>query len=157
MRTPDQYRIEKSRISVTLRLMGGERLHGAIFVQPSIYGHYGREEPMHLFNAAEPFFPIETDDGAVLLIAKDRVVEVEGVTLSEEDDLRRVSARPVTLTITLADGVVRTGSIYLEMPSDRPRLLDFLNQYHQRFFAMYVDDDVFLINARAIEHVRPRD
>ncbi|MDQ3698363.1 MAG: hypothetical protein M3373_10110 [Gemmatimonadota bacterium] len=157
MLSPDQYRLEKNRIAVALRLLSGERVRGFIFVQPSNYYHVGHEEAIDLFNAPEPFFPIETDKGDVLLLAKDRVIEVEGVVPSEQDDLRRASARQVELTVTLADGVVRTGGVLLEMPSDRPRLLDFLNQISQRFFALYVDEDVYLINRSAIDQVRPRD
>lgn len=157
MLSPDQYRIEKSRIAITLRLQGGEHVRGYIFLQPSAYLHLGREEPLDLFNSPEPFFPVETEDGEVRLVAKDRVVEVEGIPATSDDDFRRASARDVTLTLTLADGVVRTGCAYLEMPSDRPRLLDFLNTMTQRFFPLYVGEDIHLVNARAIEHVRPRD
>ena len=157
MMTPDQYRIEKTRVAVTFRLMSGERMRGAIFVNPFIFHHVGQEEPLNLFNAQDPFFPIETEEGEVLLVAKDRLVEVEGVQLTDDDELRRASARPVTLTVTFVDGFVRTGCVYLEMPADRPRLLDFLNRYAERFFPLYVGDDVYLVNTRAIEHVRPRD
>lgn len=157
MLSPDPYRIEKSRVAVVLRLRSGERIRGAIFVQPSAYLHFEREEPVDLFNAAEPFLPVEVDGGDVLLVAKDHVVEVEGAMGAHDDDLRLASARAATLTVTLSDGVVRTGKVFLEMPSDRARVLDYLNSIHDRFFVLHDEDEIYLINARAVEHVRPRD
>src|SRR5690348_9884529 len=116
-----KYRIEKQQLSVTLVMLGGEAINGHIFVQPSAF-HYGvPEEPLHLFNSPEPFLPLEQDDGDVLLVAKDRVLEVVGVAPSEEDEVRRLCARPALLEITMGGGVVHLGSMRLETPSDRPR------------------------------------
>lgn len=152
-----KYRIEKEQIAVTLIMLGGEAIHGHIFLQPSAF-HYGvPEEPLHLFNAPEPFLPLAQDDGDVLLVAKDRVVEVTGFAPKEEDELRRQSARPALLEITLGGTIVHLGSIRLETPSDRPRLQDFLNHCTDRFTTLYTTEGVRLINVRLIDRVRPLD
>jgi hypothetical protein len=41
------------------------------------------------------------------------------------------------------------------MPTARPRLLDFLNRYAQRFVVLYAAGGVCLVNRMLIEHVRP--
>jgi len=152
-----KYRIEKERIAVTLIMLGGEEIHGHIFVQPSAF-HYGvPEEPLHLFNSPEPFLPLEQDDGDVLLVSKDRVLEVVGVAPSEEDEVRRLCARPALLEITMGGGIVHLGSMRLETPSDRPRLQDFLNYCSDRFTTLYTTEGVRLINVRLIDRVRPLD
>lgn len=151
------YRIEKQRLAVALSFQDGSSVHGHIFVQPSPYGYNGHEAPIDLFNAEDPFLPLELDDGVVLLVAKRRVVEVSGVEPGDEDDLRLASMRSVTLELTLAGGLVRHGSVLLEMPSARPRLLDFLNQLSERFLPLYTDGGIVLINAQMIERVRPQD
>jgi hypothetical protein len=155
-----QYRIEKDRLAVTIRLHGGERVNGYIFVQPSIYRHLGREEPVDVFNAPEPFFPLQSELGT-LLLAKDRVIEAwpaETEPEEEEDEMRHASARAVGVQLTLTDGSERCGTILLELPSDRPRVLDFLNTMTDRFISMYDEDGALhLVNTRAIERVRPLD
>jgi hypothetical protein len=152
-----KYRIEKQRIAVTLRMIGGDEIHGHIFVPPRPYGYGAPEEPIHLFNAPEPFLPLVQGDGEVLLVAKDRVVEVAGITAHDDDAVRRESARQALLEITLADGVVHLGSMRLETPSDRPRLQDFLNHHPGRFATLYTTEGVRLINVRLIDRVRPLD
>ena len=153
----DDYRIEKERLAITLTLIGGEQVRGHIFVQPPAYAHRGREESIDLFNDPEPFFPLEIEGGEMLLVAKDRVAEVSGIKAAEDDDVRRASARMALLQVKLTGGIAFFGSMRLELPSDRPRLLDYLNGCTERFLTLYTDRDVRLVNRAMIECVRPLD
>jgi hypothetical protein len=153
----DDYRIEKERLAITLTLIGGEQVSGHIFVQPLAYAHRGREEPIDLLNDPEPFFPLEVNGGEMLLVAKDRVVEVSGIKTAEDDEVRRATARMALLQVTLTGGIVHFGSMRLELPSDRPRLLDYLNCSTDRFLTLYADRDLRLVNRAMIERVRPLD
>lgn len=153
----DEYRIAKERIEVTITLVGGATMHGYIFVQPPMYGHTGHTEPAALFNDSEPFFPLELGTGEVLLVAKSRVVEVASLQMSEEDELIRTSAPMALLEITLAGGITHFGSMRLEVRTDHPRLLDYLNDCPDRFLALYTDHGVRLVNRALIECVRPLD
>lgn len=150
------YRIEKDRLAITIRLEGGDCIEGFIFVQPSVYRHLGREEPIDLFNAPEPFFPLVQEDGATLLVAKDRVTEAWPIQPSDDDALRLAAAR-AELELTLRDGTIHRGSVLLELPSDRPRLLDALNSHRERFLALHAADAIRLINTHAIKCIRPLD
>lgn len=153
------YRIAKQRCELTLRLADGAPINGTIFVHPSIYRPTGFEEPIDVFNGSEPFFPMELEDGEVVLLAKDRVVEVwgAGLEVSDDDELRRASARSVTLEITIAGGVVHVGTVLLEMPAERPRIIDFLNNQRDRFLSVHAADGMRLINRSLIDRVRPLD
>ena len=151
------YRIEKDQIAITIHLDGGDCVEGFIFVQPSVYRHLGREEPIDLFNAPEPFFPIVCRDGTTLLVAKDCVVEAWPVQPSDDDELRLAGTHAALLEVTLRDGTSHCGTVPLELPSDRPRLLDFLNSHHERFLALHAADAIRLINTRAIKSIRPLD
>ena len=44
-----------------------------------------------------------------------------------------------------------------EMPAERPRLLDFLNRYAQRFLTLYSAGGIRLINRELIERVKTMD
>lgn len=151
------YRIEKERLAVTVTLASGDVVRGHVFVQPSIYGTQGHDGPHALFNGPEAFFPLELEDGGVLLIAKSRVADVSGASELADDELRRASAREAMMEITLAPGLSYLGSVLLELPSDRPRLLDRLNDTGERFLTLYTSDGVRYINRALIERVRPLD
>jgi hypothetical protein len=153
----DDFRIQKERLEITLTLIGGEQLRGRIFVQPLAYPRHGREEPIDLLNEPDPFFPLEVDGGEMLLIAKDRVLEVSGIRAAEDDEVRRASARMALLEVKLTGGIAHFGSMQLELPSGRGRLLDHLNGCTERFLTLYTDRDVRLVNRALIERVRPLD
>src|SRR6478672_4669876 len=73
----NEFRIQKDRLAAVLVTVGGERLAGELFVQASPRNRYGREEAADILNSAEPFFPMLTHDGALFIVAKDRVRELE--------------------------------------------------------------------------------
>jgi hypothetical protein len=153
-----EYRIEKGRRPVVLTTVGGDTVAGDVFVQPYARHRSGPEEPADVLNADEPFFPLVTGEGETLLFAKDQVAEVECSLASEDDDQQRVAGmRSALVEVHLAGGAVRTGFLYLETPTDRPRLLDFLNRLQHRFVALQGADGVRLVNRRLIAHVRPLD
>jgi hypothetical protein len=153
----DAYRIEKERLEVTVTLVGSGELHGYIFLQPKVYGYASHSEPVALFNDRELFFPLELDNGEVLLLSKARVADISGLPLAEEDELVRASSPMALMEVTLTGGVTRLGSMRLEVRADRPRLLDYLNDIHQRFLMLYSDNGVRLVNRELIERVRPLD
>lgn len=152
-----EFRIEKDRCAVRLSLVSGETITGAMFVQHVGEGDPRRESARDVLNSPERFFPIETADGETLLVAKDRVVEVLAELPTDDDELRRVSARSALLDIVLSGGVVRSGIVLLEMPTGQPRLLDYLNRLSDRFLVLYAPEGTRLVNRALIERVLPRD
>ena len=151
------FRIAKSRTSVQLTLRGAGCLSGDMFVQSYSRRGDDPENPADILNDAEPFFPLALEDGDTLLIAKDQVLEAQLDHAPEEDPDLRSSVRAASVQVVLAGGAARTGTLHLEVRSDRPRLLDFLNLHDQRFFVLHSSDGVRLINRRLVEHVRPLD
>jgi hypothetical protein len=153
----DWYRIEKQRLAVTLKLLGGVSVRGHVFLGPTARGYHDGEDPVRVFNAPEPFLPIELESGEVLLVAKNRVEEVWGMTLAAEDDVRLASARSMRLEVRLAGGSAHCGCVAVELPAQQARLLDFLNQHDARFLTLHTPEGTRLLNTRQIESVRPLD
>jgi len=151
------FRIEKGRTSVLLTMAGAGSLSGEMFVQSYSRRGDSPENPEDILNDAEPFFPLALGDGNTLLIAKEQVLEAHLEDAVGEEPERRTGVRAAAVELTLAGGTARTGTLYLEVRADRPRLLDFLNKYEQRFFLLHSSDGVRLINRHLIEHVRPLD
>ena len=151
-----EFRIEKERLPVVVVTTAGDRMFGDIFVQAYIRHRSGREEPSDIMNGPEPFFPLAVASGEMVLISKDWVREVEIVGEARADDAAMAS-QPATVEITVSGGPTRSGRVYLEVPFDRPRLLDFLNRFDQRFLALHTDDGTRLVNVRLLERVRQLD
>jgi hypothetical protein len=128
-----------------------------MFVQSCARHRSDREDPADIMNDREPFFPLETDQGETLLIAKARVVELVGDLPSRRLDAAGIAAPGVTVAITLVGGTVRTGSLHLDTPGPAPRPLDFLNHSSERFLALHESLGVRLINRDLIERVHPLD
>ena len=132
-------------------LTDGSRLEGEVFLRPVSRFRSRPEEPSDLLNDDEPFFALMRS-GEAVLVAKSNVALVEtSVGEGEDTDLATLG---VPVEVTLNDGSVHTGSIFLETRSDRPRLLDFLNSYSPRFLPVIDARQVFLVNTQIIAHVR---
>jgi hypothetical protein len=151
------YRIEKDRSLVVLTTVGGERILGEMFVQAYARHRIGPEEPRDVINDEELFFPLQQLDGETLLISKEHVLELEIEDPDRVDAESEMWARAARVEITMAGGTRRTGMVFLEVPFDRPRLLDFLNRFHERFITLRTEHGVSLINRRLVELVRPLD
>ena len=145
-----EYRIEKLRRPIAVTLRDGNRLEGEVFLRQVSRYRSRPEEPTDLLNDPEPFFAMAMD-GRALLVAKSSVVRVDTHFESTDEDLASLG---MPVEVTLTDGSVCSGSIFLESPSDRPRLLDFLNSYHGRFLPVVDATRVVLVNTQTIAHVR---
>jgi len=151
------FRIVKGRTSVQLTLSGDSALSGDMFVQSYSRRGGDPERPADILNDAEPFFPLALEDGNTLMVAKNQVIEALIEHAPDENPELRSAVRDAAVEITLAGGASRIGTLRLEVRSERPRLLDYLNLYEQRFFCLYSSNGVRLINRHFIEHVRPLD
>lgn len=146
------YRIEKIRRQLSVVLTDGSRLEGEVFLRPVSRYRSRPEEPLDLFNDdAEPFFALQQNRDSVL-IAKSNVSRAE-LPVPDEDD-SNLAAVGVPVEVTLVDGSVCTGSIFLETRADRPRLLDFLNSYSARFLPVIDARQMVLVNKDTIARVR---
>lgn len=146
-----EYRIEKLRRHVSVVLINGSRLDGEVFLN-SVSRHASRpEEPADLLNDEEPFFAL-LKDGDPVFIAKSGVARAE--TSYQPSGEFDVVGLGVPVEVTMTDGSICTGSIFVESRADRARLLDFLNGYRHRFLPVVDKQQVILVNTRTIAHVR---
>jgi hypothetical protein len=152
MRTSNEYRIEKVRRPVHVVLTDGSELDGDVFLKPVSRYRSRPEEPIHLLNDNEPYFALMRE-GTAMLVAKASVARA--VTTAPVDDDDVAFATPgIPVEVTMTDGSVCTGCIFPESRAGRPRLLDFLNTYRDRFLPVVDARQVFLVNTNTIAHVR---
>jgi hypothetical protein len=157
--TANLYRIETTRKAVILTMLGGEEVRGNVFIHFSSYRPFELEDVSELFNSESPFFPLELDNAEVILVAKERVAEIAADRSEAPSDLppRDPPSPTALLQVLLVGGEVRLGSIRLDAPPDRARVLDYLNALRSRFLTLYTSNEARLINRSLIDRVRPLD
>jgi len=157
--TANLYRIETTRKAVILTMLGGEEVRGNVFIHFSSYRPFELEDVSELFNSETPFFPLELENSEVILVAKERVAELGADRSDDPSELPPPDPRSPTalLQIVLVGGEVRLGSIRLDAPPDRARVLDYLNALTSRFLTLYTSNEARLINRSLIDRVRPLD
>jgi hypothetical protein len=148
------YRIEKVRRSVEVTLSNGSRLDGVVFCQAVGRFRAGPEEPLDLLNDHDPFLPLVVADGSIRLVQKAHVA-VMGTALPDGDDAVDTGVLGMRVSFTLVDGSAHVGTIFPELPPDRPRLVDFLNDTPLRFLPLFTADQLRLVNRVHIAYVRP--
>lgn len=153
------YRVQTAQKAVILTMLGGEELRGNVFIHPSSYRPFELEDVSELLNAGSPFFPLELETGEVVIISKERVAEAAANRGEDASDHppRGTPSPTALLQVLLVGGEVRLGSIRLEAPPDRARVLDYLNALTSRFLTLYTSNEARLINSSLIERVRPLD
>jgi hypothetical protein len=153
------YRIETTRKAVILTMLGGEELRGNVFIHFSSYRPFEMEDVSELLNADTPFFPLELSNEEVILISKERVAEAAADRGEDAPDQppREAPAPTALLQVVLIGGEVRLGSIRLDAPPGRARVLDYLNALTSRFLTLYTSNEARLINRSLIDRVRPLD
>ena len=146
-----EYRVEKLKRPLAVVLTDGQRLEGDVFLRPVSRYRSQPEDPVDMLNDSDPFFVLVSSAGAVL-VSKANVSHAETSYEGAADFEAPVLGVPVEVTLT--DGSVCKGNIFLETRSDRPRLLDFLNSYRGRFVPVVDIRRIFLVNTQTIAHVR---
>lgn len=153
------YRIETTQKAVILTMRDGEVLRGNVFIHFSSYRPFELEDVSELLNADTPFFPLELENSEVILVSKERVAEAAADRSDDAFDqpARETPTPTALLQIGLVGGEVRLGSIRLDSPPDRARVLDYLNALTSRFLTLYTSNEARLINRSLIARVRPLD
>ena len=151
------YRIEKTGVPVALLTTSGERLTGEVFLQPYVQHRRGREQVSDLLNGVEPFFALRCADGAIRFLQKERLAEAALLEPMQEDDGGHLGAREAVVELMLATGESYTARVHYEVPTARPRLLDWLNRLEQRFILVHAETGLRLVNWRLLNAVRLLD
>ncbi len=148
----NDFHIEKTRLPVVLITTGGERLTGDLFVVGNPRNPSGHEDAPDVLNAPEPYFPLATLSGRVLLCAKSHVREL----IIARDDVVEpdwsIGAR-ADIAVQIAGGGLHSGTVFIAQQTAHQRVLDYLNRVGDRFLQLFTAQGVVLINREAIVHV----
>jgi len=147
--------VDTRRERAEILLTGRRLITGDIYLQQVAEMHSGPESPVDFLNRQEEFFAVMLDGEQPVFLAKSQVLYVRLPPQPTIDDPDRESAaRRLQLEIELTDGSVVEGLVAIELPPNRPRLLDFLN-FVSGFFALTAPEAVLLLNKRHIRVASP--
>ena len=149
------YRIEKTRLPVTVTLIGGATLEGDLFVRASSRYAQRLEDAPEVLNAPPPFFPMALASGEIALVAKAHVYSLRGGPGAIHQDFSL--GTPATVELFLNDGERVTGRVLIEPRRAHTRVLDFLNNVEERFFTVFPKHGLLLVNRAQVVRVRPLD
>ncbi len=152
---PNAYRIEKTRLPVTVTLIGGATLEGDLFVRASSRYAQRLEDAPEVLNAAQPFFPMALTSGEITLVAKAHVYSLKGGPGAIHQDFSL--GTPSTVELFMNDGERVTGRVLIEPRRAHTRELDFLNNVEERFFTVFLKHGLLLVNRAQVIRVRPLD
>ena len=149
----DWAKTERRPVRVTLA--EGLVITGDIHLQPRVAWRDGPETPLELLNREDAFFPVTLTGQEVVFVAKAQVAAL-GFRPSEEptDVARQTAMRNIPLEIMLVGGTELKGVAVSELPPNKSRALDFLND-SASFFLLVTEDGHVCLNRRFVRAARP--
>jgi len=143
----DSQRISKETCNVLFALADGREIWGEVFL--NLFGelHGGPQRVGELLNGDEPFIPIKTEEGTLLihllqLVSAQVASEVELNELMTLGEHYRVKVQTVL-------GKSIDAEVYVDLPEGGRRVKDFMNR-SQGFLRFIVGDQVLYMNRNFI-------
>lgn len=133
-------------------------VHPEGLVYGSLYLSVGEDEqavedPLTVLNRDWPFLVLKRKNpDEIRFYNRSSIIRVEYEEATPEDS----HITSISCHIVMMDGSTIDGMIHEELPSDRARLYDYLNQENNRFLKVYTADNlVCLLNKSYVIQVRP--
>lgn len=119
--------------------------------------HDGPETVLELLNRPEGFFAFQpAPNGEVLLVSKQQTVSLSIERQAPIADPARLSAaRMLGVELVLAGGSKLGGWASAELPEGHARLLDYLNEPPEPFFAVWTHAATLYVNRAFVLYARP--
>ena len=120
------YRVEKSELPVVVFQADGSVMKGVVFLSATAYSHMGKQTLLDLLKEPGEFFPFRSDTGNFCVTNKQTITHIRFDPPVQEDDYQSLGDRE-EVDIKFVGGEQRSGTVTIEMPEGRNRLLDFIN------------------------------
>lgn len=150
MNTEDR-KIAKNRRQVLFTLADGSEVCGKVFLSLYEATHHGPQRVGELLNGEEGFIPVETEEGTVHLNVANIVCAV--TPLAEEGDDLMTLGEKYRVRVSTLGGKEIKGDVFVNLPHERCRVSDYLNQA-ERFCRIYLPDEIAYLGTRYMLAVR---
>ena len=147
------YRVDKSEQPVVLFQADGSVMKGVVFLSACAYSHIGRQTLADLLREKGMFFPFRSDAGGFCVTNKTTITNIR-YERAETDQEFAPLGTPVEVQVNFVGGEQLRGTVIIEMPEGRNRLVDFVNSM-SGFFPLRSDDAHYLVNVAQIRDISP--
>ncbi len=144
-------KIVKNRRLVVFTLADGSTVEGKVFLSLYEACHERPQRVGELLKGDDAFIPVETADGMIHL----NIINIVAAQTSlgeEGDELMRLG-EPYKVQIATTLGTVIEGQVFVNLPHDRSRVSDYLNQ-GDRFCRVFFAEKIVYVGTRFILSVR---
>jgi len=149
--------VEKRMVPVTMRCRDQQVIKGDLFLSLVAKNHIGKETVLDFMNETEDFFVLKVATApSINIINKARIMEVS-VALDVEItdlDMEAMGIKEEPMTVVFNDNFKLSGKAFIDLPPEKSRTIDFLNQ-GDRFFLLVTDHTAHIVNRRHISYVIP--
>lgn len=150
----DDLRVPKRRIPVEVLLPGGRTCKMAMFLSEVAADHTGPERPSDLLNGGDDFVPAFDETGKAMTFLNRSTIAAVRLDPALDADVEEDVSIPTEheVELLLQDGTSLRGLVSYLRPSERSRLVDFLNEAPP-FFRLIDAAVLVLVNKRHVVRV----
>lgn len=149
--------VEKRTVPVTMRCRDQQVIKGDLFLSLVAKSHIGKETVLDFMNESEEFFVLKVaSTPSINIVNKARIMEASVALDIEISDLdvEAMGVKEEPMTVVFNDNFKLSGKAYIDLPPEKSRAIDFLNQ-KERFFLLVTDHTAHIVNRRHISYVIP--
>lgn len=150
----EDLRVPKRRTPVEVLLPGGASRAMALFLSEVAADHTGQERPSDLLNGGDDFIPAFDEGGKAMTFLNRSAIAALRLDPSLDKDVDEDVSIPTEheVEILLQDGTSLRGLASYLRPTERSRLVDFLNEAPP-FFRLLDGAALLLVNKRHVVRV----
>jgi len=147
----EDQKIVKIRRQVLFTLADGSTVEGEVFLSLYEARHERPQRVGELLNSDDAFIPVETAAGTIHLNIVNIVI-AQTLFVEEGDELMRLGEQ-YRVQIATSLGSIIEGQVFVNLPHDRSRVSDYLNQ-RKRFCRVLRADEIVYVGTRFILSVQ---
>jgi hypothetical protein len=150
----EDLRVPKRRTPVEVLLPGGTPRAMALFLSEVAADHTGPERPSDLLNGGDDFVPAFDEAGKAMTFLNRAAIAAVRLDPALDADLDEEVSIPTEhdVELLLQDGTALRGLVSYLRPTERSRLVDFLNEAPP-FFRLLEGTVLVLVNKRHVVRV----
>lgn len=150
----EDLRVPKRRIPVEVLLPGGATRSMALFLSDVAADHTGQERPSDLLNGGDDFIPAFDEGSKAMTFLNRSAISAlrldPGLDTDADEDVSIPTEHDVE--VLLREGTALRGLVSYLRPTERSRLVDFLNE-GPPFFKLLDGKALVLVNKRHVARV----
>ncbi|MGB8931612.1 MAG: hypothetical protein WCC48_10240 [Anaeromyxobacteraceae bacterium] len=150
----DDLRVPKRRIPVEIILPGGAARRMTLYLSEVASDHTGPERPSDLLNGGDDFVPAFDEAGKAMTFLNRSTISAVRLDPALDADVDEEVTLPTEheVEVLLQDGTTLRGLVTFLRPTQRSRLVDFLNEAPP-FFRLIDASTLVLVNKRHVVRV----